>query len=115
MTPILVPIRIINEIFWLFLFNTLGLFLFNTLDAKLGEDAKIEFQEFQKCCNGGGLFHKSARIDPSARIEIGALVHSDSIVGANVYVGSGSVVGPAVTIGQSTRTGYSSLLILEFN
>lgn len=90
-------------------------FSFNTFDAKLGGDAKIEYEEFQKWCNGGGLFHKSACIDPSARIDIGALVHSDSVVGANVYVGSGSVVGPAVTIGQSTRTGYSSSLILEFN
>lgn len=90
------------------------IFVFNTLDSRLGEDAKTEYQEFQKWCNGGGLFHKSACIDPSARIEIGALVHSESVLGANVYVGSGSVVGPAVRIGQSTRTGYSNLLILEF-
>ncbi|KAK6149803.1 hypothetical protein DH2020_017328 [Rehmannia glutinosa] len=74
-----------------------------------GEDAKIDDQEFQKWCNGGGMFHKSARIDPTARIEIGALIHSESVVGANVTIGSGSIVGPAVTIGQSTRTGLAFL------
>ncbi|KAH6778729.1 Trimeric LpxA-like enzymes superfamily protein [Perilla frutescens var. hirtella] len=82
----------------------------NFTNQHTGEDAKTEYQEFEKWCNGGGLFHKSACIDPSARIEIGALVHSESVVGANVYVGSGSVVGPAVTIGQSTRTGYNVVL-----
>ncbi|KAG6394049.1 hypothetical protein SASPL_144626 [Salvia splendens] len=82
----------------------------NCTTQNTGEDAKMEYQDFQKWCNGGGLFHKSAYIDPSARIEVGAVVHSESVVGANVHVGTGSVVGPAVTIGQSTRTGYNVVL-----
>ncbi|KAL0442890.1 UNVERIFIED_CONTAM: putative UDP-3-O-acylglucosamine N-acyltransferase 2, mitochondrial [Sesamum latifolium] len=69
--------------------------------------AKTDDQEFQKWCNGGGKYHKSAHIDPTAQIEIGAVVHSESVVGANVCIGSGTIVGPAVTIGQSTRTGYN--------
>ncbi|KAL0363259.1 UNVERIFIED_CONTAM: putative UDP-3-O-acylglucosamine N-acyltransferase 2, mitochondrial [Sesamum calycinum] len=68
---------------------------------------KTDDQEFQKWCNGGGTYHKSAHIDPTAQIEIGAVVHSESVVGANVCIGSGTIVGPAVTIGQSTRTGYN--------
>ncbi|CAA0835941.1 Probable UDP-3-O-acylglucosamine N-acyltransferase 2- mitochondrial [Striga hermonthica] len=67
-------------------------------------------EEFQKWCNGGGKFHKSALIDPTARIEIGALVHSDSVIGANVSIGSGSIVGPDVAIGQSTKMGYNIVL-----
>ncbi|KAL8468870.1 hypothetical protein ACS0TY_031905 [Phlomoides rotata] len=74
------------------------------------EDGDADDEEFQKWCNGGGMFHKSAHIDPTARIEMGALVHSESVVGANVSIGSGSIVGPAVTIGQSTRTGYKVVL-----
>lgn len=89
----------------------MGLLVFNfylkhTLCSRLGE-------EFQKWCDGGGMFHKSAHIDPTARIEFGALVHSESVVGANVSIGPGSIVGPAVTIGQSTTTGYSILFIIK--
>ncbi|KAL7088768.1 hypothetical protein ACP275_13G147200 [Erythranthe tilingii] len=40
------------------------------------DDFKRCDQEYQQWCNGGGMFHKSARIDPTARIEIGALVLS---------------------------------------
>ncbi|EYU27834.1 hypothetical protein ABFS82_13G120500 [Erythranthe guttata] len=74
------------------------------------DDFKRCDQEYKQWCNGGGMFHKSARIDPTARIEIGALVHSESTVGANVSIGSGSIVGPSVTIGQSTTTGYKVVL-----
>lgn len=88
------------------------LYLKYTLCSRLGEDADTDDPEFHKWCNGGGMFHKSAYIDPTARIEMGALVHSESVVGANVSIGSGSIVGPSVTIGQSTRTGYYLLLIL---
>ncbi|KAL0305889.1 UNVERIFIED_CONTAM: putative UDP-3-O-acylglucosamine N-acyltransferase 2, mitochondrial [Sesamum radiatum] len=74
---------------------------------------KTDDQEFQKWCNGGGTYHKSAHIDPTAQIEIGAVVHSESVVGANVCIGSGTIVGPAVTIGQSTRIGFDSVNIFS--
>lgn len=80
-------------------------------NPRLDLGAKTDDQEFQKWCNGGGMYHKSAHIDPTAQIEIGAVVHSESVVGANVCIGSGTIVGPAVTIGQSTRTGYIHLFI----
>lgn len=67
--------------------------------------------EFEKWHNGGGFFHKSARVDATAVIEIGAVVHSKSVVGANVYLQSGAVVGPSVVIGQSTKIGYHVALM----
>ncbi|KAL7130213.1 hypothetical protein ABFS83_13G119100 [Erythranthe nasuta] len=56
------------------------------------DDFKRCYQEYQQWCNGGGMFPKSARIDPTARIEIGALVHPESTVGAMISIGSGSIV-----------------------
>ncbi|KAJ0921096.1 putative UDP-3-O-(3-hydroxymyristoyl)glucosamine N-acyltransferase [Helianthus annuus] len=67
-------------------------------------------REYLKCHKGGGMFHKSASIDPTASIDFGAVVHSGSFVGGNVHVGSGTVVGPNVTIGQSTKIGYNVAL-----
>ncbi|KAG8385697.1 hypothetical protein BUALT_Bualt03G0072100 [Buddleja alternifolia] len=81
-----------------------------TFSCNPDEDAKTVGQEFQIWCNGGGMFHESARIDPTARIEIGAIVHSESTVGANVCIRSGTIVGPAVTIGKSTTTGFNVAL-----
>lgn len=89
------------------------IYLNRTLYRTLDDDEKRDNQDYKKWYNGGGMFHNSARIDPTARIEIGALVHAESVVGANVSIGSGCIVGPAVTIGQSTRTGYCDLFILE--
>ncbi|XP_076948829.1 putative UDP-3-O-acylglucosamine N-acyltransferase 2, mitochondrial isoform X2 [Bidens hawaiensis] len=66
--------------------------------------------EFLKWHKGGGMFHKSARIDPTALIDFGAVVHSGSFVGGNVHVGSGAVVGPDVKIGHSTTIGYNVAL-----
>ncbi|KAK9706453.1 hypothetical protein RND81_07G125700 [Saponaria officinalis] len=66
-----------------------------------------DHQEFQKWGNGGGLFHKSACIDPSAVVQTGAVVHPGAILGENVHVGSGAVIGPNVTVGCSTRLGYN--------
>lgn len=62
--------------------------------------------EFMRWHNGGGLFHKSARIDPTVCIETGAVVHPDCVIDADVHVGSGTIVGPSVSIGQSTKLGY---------
>ncbi|KAM1485462.1 hypothetical protein ACFX13_037737 [Malus domestica] len=61
--------------------------------------------EFRQWKNGGGIFHKSACIDPTVFIEFGAVVHSKSVVGEHVCIGSGAVVGPSVTVGQSTKLG----------
>ncbi|XP_062161471.1 probable UDP-3-O-acylglucosamine N-acyltransferase 2, mitochondrial isoform X1 [Alnus glutinosa] len=66
--------------------------------------------EFQRWHNGGGIFHKSASIDPTALIETGAVVHPKSVVGAYVHIGSGTVVGPSVLIGQLTKIGYNVAL-----
>ncbi|CAH1448343.1 unnamed protein product [Lactuca virosa] len=63
--------------------------------------------EFLKWHKGGGMFHKSASIDPTASIDFGAVVHSGSLVGANVHVGSGAIIGPNVTISRSTKIGYN--------
>ncbi|XP_050212594.1 probable UDP-3-O-acylglucosamine N-acyltransferase 2, mitochondrial [Mercurialis annua] len=63
--------------------------------------------EFLRWRNGGGMFHKSADIDPTALVEIGAVVHSKADVGANVVVGSGAVIGPNVVVGHSTKIGYN--------
>ncbi|THU44053.1 hypothetical protein C4D60_Mb02t03310 [Musa balbisiana] len=65
---------------------------------------------FVRWNNGGGLFHRSARIDPTAVVEVGAVVHSDSVLGSDVRIGSGTVVGPSVSIGQSTKVGYNAVL-----
>ncbi|KAF9588760.1 hypothetical protein IFM89_015487 [Coptis chinensis] len=73
----------------------------NASDSDLG---------FEKWHNGGGMYHKSANIDPSVLIEVGAVVHSKSVLGPNVHIGSGAVVGPAVTIGQLTKIGYNAAL-----
>ncbi|GJS09438.1 probable UDP-3-O-acylglucosamine N-acyltransferase 2, mitochondrial isoform X1, partial [Tanacetum coccineum] len=76
-------------------------------------DDEREEREFLKWHKGGGMFHKSATIDPTASIDFGAVVHSESLVAGNVRVGSGTVVGPNVTIGQSTKIGYAHLSILK--
>ena len=59
--------------------------------------------------NGGGLFHKSACIDPTAVVEVGAVIHPRATLAANVHIESGAVVGPCVTVGHSTRLGYAFL------
>ncbi|XXG71177.1 hypothetical protein AAC387_Pa07g0492 [Persea americana] len=74
------------------------------------DDTAISSFEFEKWHNGGGFFHKSARIDATAVIEIGAIVHPKSVLGANVHLHSGAVVGPSVIIGQSTKIGYNVAL-----
>ncbi|KAL3850839.1 hypothetical protein ACJIZ3_012721 [Penstemon smallii] len=66
--------------------------------------------DFLQWHNGGGMFHKSALIDPTAVIEITALIHPEAVVGPNVQVGAGAVIGPAVTVGQSTKIGYNVAL-----
>ncbi|OAY31796.1 probable UDP-3-O-acylglucosamine N-acyltransferase 2, mitochondrial isoform X2 [Manihot esculenta] len=71
------------------------------------DGAGTNHDEFSRWGNGGGTFHKSARVDPTAIMEIGAIVHSKAVLDANVYVGSGAVIGPAVTVGQSTKIGYN--------
>ncbi|XP_020591353.1 probable UDP-3-O-acylglucosamine N-acyltransferase 2, mitochondrial isoform X2 [Phalaenopsis equestris] len=65
---------------------------------------------FAEWHNGGGLFHRSAHVDPSVFIEIGAIVHQKAIIGAEVHIGSGSIVGPSVSIGQSTNIRYNTVL-----
>ncbi|XP_038972457.1 probable UDP-3-O-acylglucosamine N-acyltransferase 2, mitochondrial isoform X2 [Phoenix dactylifera] len=74
------------------------------------EGTSIDSLEFVQCHNGGGLFHKSACIDPTVRIETGAIVHPDSVLDADVHVGSGTIVGPSVSIGKSTKVGYNVVL-----
>ncbi|GJZ04610.1 probable UDP-3-O-acylglucosamine N-acyltransferase 2, mitochondrial, partial [Tanacetum coccineum] len=76
-------------------------------------DDEREEREFLKWHKGGGMFHKSATIDPTASIDFGAVVHSESLVAGNVRVGSGTVVGPNMTIGQSTKIGYAHLSIFK--
>lgn len=76
---------------------------------RLADGAGTNHDEFSRWGNGGGTFHKSARVDPTAIMEIGAIVHSKAVLDANVYVGSGAVIGPAVTVGQSTKIGYDIL------
>nr|XP_043621958.1 probable UDP-3-O-acylglucosamine N-acyltransferase 2, mitochondrial [Erigeron canadensis] len=71
---------------------------------------KRDYHEFLRWHKGGGMFHKSANIDPTASVDFGAVVHSGSVVGGNVHVGSGTVVGPDVIIGQSTKIGYNVAL-----
>lgn len=65
---------------------------------------------FMEWHNGGGLFHRSACIDPTARIDIGAIVHPNSVLAADVHISSGAQVGPSVSIGQSTKVGYNAVL-----
>ncbi|KAK8971500.1 hypothetical protein KSP40_PGU010315 [Platanthera guangdongensis] len=79
----------------------------NSMDV--GETARDSF-EFVKWNNGGGLFHKTALIDPSVFIEVGAIVHQEAIIGADARIGSGSIVGPFVTIGQSANIQYNTTL-----
>lgn len=43
-------------------------------------DDEREEREFLRWHKGGGMFHKSARIDPTALIDFGAVVHSGSLV-----------------------------------
>ncbi|GKV41737.1 hypothetical protein SLEP1_g49234 [Rubroshorea leprosula] len=74
------------------------------------DGAGIDNQEFLKWHNGGGIFHKLARVDPTAFIEIGAIVHSKCVLSADVHIGSGTVIGPAVTIGRSTKIAYNAAL-----
>lgn len=74
------------------------------------DGAAMGSSEFAKWRNGGGLFHRSARVDPTACIEIGAIVHPNSVLGADVHIGSGAVVGPSVSLGQSTRVGYNVVI-----
>lgn len=66
--------------------------------------------EFVKWHNGGGLFHRTARIDPTVLIESGAVVHPNSVLGADVQIGSGTIVGPSVSIGHSTKVGFNAVL-----
>lgn len=75
-----------------------------------GEDGQ---QDYCTWSNGGGIFHKSAHIDPSAFVAVGAVVHSECAVGADCHIGSGAVIGPTVTIGKSTKIGYNILSILK--
>ncbi|XP_059438515.1 probable UDP-3-O-acylglucosamine N-acyltransferase 2, mitochondrial [Corylus avellana] len=74
------------------------------------DGAGLSPKEFQRWNNGGGIFHKSASIDPTALIETGAVVHPKSVVSAYVHIGSGTVVGPSVVIGQLTKIGYNVAL-----
>lgn len=74
--------------------------------SSVEDGAGIDNLEFLKWHNGGGIFHKSASVDPTAFIEIGAIVHSKCVLSADVHIGSGTVIGPAVTIGQSTKIAY---------
>ncbi|XP_028550116.1 probable UDP-3-O-acylglucosamine N-acyltransferase 2, mitochondrial isoform X2 [Dendrobium catenatum] len=66
--------------------------------------------EFAEWHNGGGLFHRTASVDPSVFIEVGAIVHQKAVIGADVHIGSGSIVGPSVSIGQSTNIMYNAVL-----
>ncbi|KAL0909549.1 hypothetical protein M5K25_020427 [Dendrobium thyrsiflorum] len=66
--------------------------------------------EFAEWHNGGGLFHRTALVDPSVFIEVGAIVHQKAVIGADVHIGSGSIVGPSVSIGQSTNIMYNAVL-----
>jgi len=75
--------------------------------SRLEDGAGLNPIEFQRWHNGGGIFHKSASIDPTALIETGAIVHPKSVVGAYVHIGSGTVVGPSVLIGQLTKIGWN--------
>ncbi|XP_072967647.1 probable UDP-3-O-acylglucosamine N-acyltransferase 2, mitochondrial isoform X3 [Typha angustifolia] len=79
--------------------------------ATYGNDAKIsDSSEFQRWHNGGGIFHRSASIDPTVCIEIGAVVHPNSVLGEDVHIGSGTIVGPSVSIRESTKLGYNVVL-----
>ncbi|XP_055825556.1 probable UDP-3-O-acylglucosamine N-acyltransferase 2, mitochondrial [Solanum dulcamara] len=80
------------------------------LNSRLENGGVDDQQDYQRWSNGGGTFHKSARIDPSAFVEVGAVVHSECAVGADCHIGSGAVIGPTVTIGQSTKIGYNVAL-----
>ena len=77
------------------------------------EGTSMDSLEFVRWHNGGGLFHKSAHIDPTVRIETGAVVHPDSVLDADVHVGSGTIVGPSVSIGKSTKVGYAFCFQLQ--
>lgn len=70
----------------------------------------VDHREFMNWSNGGGLFHKSACIDPTAVVEVGAVIHPRATLAANVHIESGAVVGPCVTVGHSTRLGYNVAL-----
>lgn len=73
----------------------------------LEENARKDDEVFEKWQNGGGIFHKSACIDPTAHVELGAYIHARCHICANVHIGSGAIIGPDVTIGQSTTIGYN--------
>lgn len=91
------------------------LFTFNVTgpDEGTSMDISMDSLEFARWHNGGGLFHKSARIDPTVHIETGAVVHPDSVLDADVHVGSGTIVGPSVSIGKSTKVGYNFYFQLQ--
>ncbi|KAJ8442270.1 hypothetical protein Cgig2_011193 [Carnegiea gigantea] len=74
------------------------------------EDGVLDRGDFMNWSNGGGLFHKSACIDPTAVVEVGAVIHPRATLAANVHIESGAVVGPCVTVGHSTRLGYNVAL-----
>ncbi|XP_017242547.1 probable UDP-3-O-acylglucosamine N-acyltransferase 2, mitochondrial [Daucus carota subsp. sativus] len=76
----------------------------------LEENARKDDEVFEKWQNGGGIFHKSACIDPTAHVELGAYIHARCHICANVHIGSGAIIGPDVTIGQSTTIGYNAAL-----
>ncbi|RRT50420.1 hypothetical protein BHE74_00056392, partial [Ensete ventricosum] len=102
MVPLISPVRlrlICSAISRLFSFFSRSTVLES--DEQTVEDASA----FVRWKNGGGLFHRSARIDPTAVVEVGAVVHPDSVLGSDVRIGSGTVVGPSVSIRQSTKVG----------
>ncbi|KVH97394.1 Bacterial transferase hexapeptide repeat-containing protein [Cynara cardunculus var. scolymus] len=76
-----------------------GQIVSDAYSPRLEDAVERDHHEFLKWHKGGGMFHKSASIDPTALIDFGAVVHSGSLVGGNVHVGSGAVVGPNVAIG----------------
>ncbi|XP_024988374.1 probable UDP-3-O-acylglucosamine N-acyltransferase 2, mitochondrial [Cynara cardunculus var. scolymus] len=84
-----------------------GQIVSDAYSPRLEDAVERDHHEFLKWHKGGGMFHKSASIDPTALIDFGAVVHSGSLVGGNVHVGSGAVVGPNVAIGQWTKIGYN--------
>ncbi|XP_068639198.1 probable UDP-3-O-acylglucosamine N-acyltransferase 2, mitochondrial isoform X3 [Aristolochia californica] len=74
------------------------------------DDNVIDSSRFARWHNGGGIYHKSANVDPTAIIDIGAVVNEKAVLGANVHLLSGAIIGPSCFIGQSTNIGYNAVL-----
>ncbi|XP_068639197.1 probable UDP-3-O-acylglucosamine N-acyltransferase 2, mitochondrial isoform X2 [Aristolochia californica] len=74
------------------------------------EAAHADSSRFARWHNGGGIYHKSANVDPTAIIDIGAVVNEKAVLGANVHLLSGAIIGPSCFIGQSTNIGYNAVL-----